>query len=36
MNKDKIVIATLMFGLLTAVVKFSTAVLALVGVLPSF
>ena len=36
MNKDKIIIATLVFGLLTAVVKFGAAVCALVKVLPSF
>lgn len=36
MNKDKIIIATCMFGLLTAVAKFGAAVCALVKVLASF
>jgi len=34
MNKDKIATATLVLALLTTVVKFGTAVLALVKVLP--
>lgn len=36
MNKDKIIIVTAVLGLLTAVIKFGMAVLALISVLPSF
>jgi hypothetical protein len=36
MNKDKIPTATLVLGLMTTVVKFGTAVIALVKVRPFF